>query len=247
MEINRISLSRVRNAELVSIGGDVLKIAKTFDWEGLNVLKFYSDPEKSLNNLMTHLHKMGTVKETNQVELADEKFNNAWRAWKYICNCYLLSPDDAKREAAEILTALNKTHGNNLHLKSYQEQNGKAVMFVDDCDNKIEVKDAITLLGVQEQADNVKNALAGLLTAIDTRYDKSLSEKSDAETRMLRQKFYDDLDGMYRYIESMSRLDENGELAQIGKKINEITDKLELSIKLRNKQKNEETGESNNE
>ena len=131
-----------------------------------------------------------------------------------------------------------------MHLKSYQEQNGKATMFVDDTDKKKEVKDAITLLGVQEQVDNVKNALTGLLTAIDTRYDKSLSEKSDAKTKMLRQKFYDDLDGMYRYIESMSRLDENGELAQIGRKINEITEKLELSIKMRGKQKDKDADQA---
>ena len=233
MKIENFSTTRLRNAELVSLAKDVLGITKAYDWAGLNVLGIYTSLETSLNVFVDHLNKLGTVKETNDVEAKDELFNNAWRAFKYFCIACELHPNKTNHEAAVVLIELSRTHGYNLHQEGYQAQIAKAQMFLNDCDTLEEAKKAILDSGAKEYLDNVKDALTALVEAITNRKNKSVSEKRDVDTKELRVIVYQALDKIFKYIEVMADITPEASLSEMGKKINESIQKLEISQKLR--------------
>ncbi|MGZ2370686.1 DUF6261 family protein [Ancylomarina sp. YFZ004] len=241
MQIDSFNEARLRNAEFVSLGDHVLKITKAYDWSKFNVLGFYTKVETTVGNLKTHLNKLSTVSETHSVEIADAAFNNAWRAFKFVCKALELHPDADKREAAKTLIELSKTHGYNLHNEGYPVQNASARMFLSDCMNKEEAKAAIKTLAIQENIDQIESALNILVSAIETRKSKFVSEKRDDNTKFLRQKLSVSLDSMFMYLVSMSALEPGGELDKIIKEINESIQKLEISIKMRTTHKTEET------
>jgi len=240
MKIEGFSKSRFRNAEFVSLGNDVVSITKSYDWVGLGIPGFYTRVETSLNNLITQLNKQNTVQETAGADLADKYFNNAWRAFKYICLCYELHPDEEMRTAAFVLINLSKTHGYNLHQESAQEQNAKAKMFLADCETIAEAKAAIEKLGVKDIVDNVHVALDALILILDERNSKNADQKRESETKLFRQKLGESLSGMFKYMESMSGLVSGGEFDAMIKKINQSILKLEISQKMRSSRKPEE-------
>jgi len=240
MDVDNLNVGRLRNAEFVSLGNDVLEITKSYDWTKSNVLGFFTKLETSVGNFKAHLNKLSTVTETEGIAKADVKFNNAWRAFKFICKSYELHPNKAKREAAKTMIELSKTHGYNLHNENYQEQNASAKMFLIDCFNKAEVKMAIETLAIQESLDNIEISLNTLMLAIKNRKNKWVNEKRDDNTKLLRQKLAMSLESMFKYIEAMSVIEPGGELDDLIKKINESIQKLELSIKLRKTHNTEE-------
>jgi len=240
MDVDNFNVSRLRNAEFVSLGNDVLEITKSYDWAKSNVIGFYTKLETSVGNFKLHLNKLNTVTETEEVAKADVAFNNAWRAFKYICKSYELHHDKVKQEAAKRLIEVCKTHGYNLHNESYQEQNASAKMFIIDCFNKAEVKKAIETLAIQESLDNIELSLDTLIMAIKTRKNKWVNERRDENTKLLRQKLATSLGSMFKYIEAMSVIAPGGELDNIIKKINESIRKLELSVKMRKTHNTEE-------
>lgn len=148
MQIDSINEAILRNAEFVSLGDDVLKITKVYDWTTYNVVGFYNKVETAAGNLKAHLNKLTTVSETQAIDAADVIFNNAWRAFKYMCKAYEIHPNEAKREAAINLIVLSKTHGYNLHNESYPVQIASAKMFLADCMNKADAKAAIETLTI---------------------------------------------------------------------------------------------------
>ncbi|BAX82530.1 DUF6261 family protein [Labilibaculum antarcticum] len=243
MKIEGFSESRFRNAEFVSLGYDVLKITKGYDWVGLGIPGFYIGVETGLGNLVGQLNKLSTVSETAGAELADKYFNNAWRAFKLICLCYELHPDEEKRTAAGVLINLSKTHGYNLHQESWQEQNAKGKMFLADCETIPEAKAAIEKLGIKEIVDNVRVAMEALIESIDERSDKNADQKRENDTKLFRNNLAESLDGMFKYMESMSSISAGGDLDSIIKKINESILKLEMSQKMRGSRKSEELSE----
>lgn len=243
MKIEGFSKSRFRNAEFVSLGNDVISITKSYDWVGLSIPGFYTRVETRLNNLVTQLNKQNTVPETAGADLADRHFNNAWRAFKYICLCYELHPDEEMRTAAFVLINLSKTHGYNLHQESAQEQNAKAKMFLADCETIAEAKAAIAKLGIEEIINNVYVALDALVLILGERNSKNADQKRENETKLFRQKLGESMSGMFKYMESMSGLAPGGELDVMIKKINESILKLETSQKMRGNRKPDEPGE----
>ncbi|MDQ1770539.1 hypothetical protein GQR60_02715 [Labilibaculum sp. A4] len=244
MKIEGFSISRFRNAEFVSLGSDVVAITKSYDWVGLGIPGFYTRVETSLNNLVVQLNKLNTTTETAGAGLADKQFNNAWRALKYICLCYELHPNEDKRKAAAVLINLSKTHGYNLHQESLQEQNAKAKMFLADCENVEEAKLAIQQLGIKDIVDNVQIALDALVLILDERNSKNADQKRENDTKLFRKELTESLDGMFKYMESMSGLVSGGELDTMIKKVNESILKLEMSQNMRGRRKSEELAET---
>jgi len=240
MKIDSFNEARLRNAEFVSLGNDVLKITKTYDWAKFNVLGFYTKVETAAGHLKTHLNKLNTVSETMAIDAADDMFNHGWRAFKFICKSLELHPDAKKREAALTLIELSKTHGYNMHNESYQVQNASAKMFLADCINKPEAKAAIETLALQENIEHIDKALNNLVTAIETRKSKFVNEKRDDNTKILRQKLSMSLDSMFKYIEAMSVLTPGGELDNMIKEINASIQKLDFAVKMRTTHKTEE-------
>jgi len=240
MKIESFNEARLRNAEFVSLGNDVLKITKAYDWTKFNVSGFYTKAETSVANLKTHLNKLGTVSETQAIDATDDLFNNGWRAFKHICKAFELHPDVHMREAAITLIELSKTHGYNLHNESYSVQNASAKMFLADCMNKPEAKAAIETLAIQENIEHITTALNDLVRAIETRKSKFVNEKRDGNTKVLRQKLSISLDSMFKYIEAMSVLTPGSELDSMIKEINESIQKLDFAIKMRTTHNTEE-------
>jgi len=240
MQIDSINESRLRNAEFVSLGDDVLKITKVYDWAKYNVVGFYTKVETAAGNLKGHLNKLNTVSETQAIDAADAMFNNAWRAFKYMCKAYELHPDEAKREAAISLIVLSKTHGYNLHNESYPVQIASAKMFLADCMNKPEAKAAIESLAIQENIEHIETALNNLVTDIETRKSKFVNEKRDDNTKLLRQKLSISLESIFKYIEAMSVLTPGSELDYMIKEINASIQKLDFAVKMRTTHKSEE-------
>jgi hypothetical protein len=243
MKIEGFSKSRFRNAEFVSLGDDVTAITKSYDWVGLGVPGFYTGVQTSLNNLVDQLNKQNTVIETAGADLADKYFNNSWRAFKFICLCYELHPNEQMRKAATVLINLSKTHGYNLHQESWQEQNAKAKMFLADCETIAEAKAAIEKLGIKEIVDNVHAALEALIVSIGERSNKNADQKRENDTKLFRMELAEKLGGMFKYMEAMSGLAQGGELDTMIKKINDSIQKLETSHKMRSFKKSEEPAE----
>lgn len=243
MKINAFNTSRFRNAEFDSLGTDVLKITKDFDWAGLQVGGFYTNVSTAVQNFEDQLNKMNTVPETMRVEKADLFFNNSWRAFKIVCKAYLLSPSAEKRMAAKVLINLSKIHGYNMHTESYQEQNAKAKMFLADCESIDEVKEAILTMGIQEFISNVQDALNMITLNIGNRKSKSSKQISNNDTKMLRQKLDLALDGMFKYMESMSGLVVDSPFDVMIKNINESIQKIETIHKTRDSRNTEEASE----
>ena len=243
MKINAFNTSRFRNAEFDSLGTDVLKITKDFDWAGLQVEGFYTNVSTCLHNFEDQLNRMNTVPETKGIEKSDLLFNNGWRALKLVCKVYLLNPIAEKRQAANVLINLSKIHGYNLHSESYQEQNAKAKMFLTDCESIVEVKEAIVTMGIQEFINNLKNALDEITLNIANRKSKSSKQMNDKDTKMLRQKLDMALDGMFKYMESMSGLVEDSPFVEMIKNINVSIQKIEVIHKTRDTRNTEQAPE----
>lgn len=240
MKIEVYNKGKFRNAEFVSLGNDILAITKNYDWVGLNIAGFYTQVESSLENLVEQLNKLNTVAETLDVEIADEHFNNAWRAFKYMCKGYALSSDKAERDAAQCLINLGKVHGYNMHLESYQEQNAKAKMFLVNCENVVEVKAAIQKLSFENIIAAIKNGKDSLGLAIADRNNKNVNQKRENDTKLFRKELAESLSGMFKYLEAMSGISADGELDSMIRQINERIQKLEMSGKLRGSRKPEE-------
>ncbi len=243
MKIEVYNKSRCRNAEFVSLGTDVLKITKDYDWVGQNIAGFYTQLDESLQKLIDQLNKLNTVAETLDVETADEYFDNAWRAFRYLCKAYELSSNKEEHDAAICLINLEKVHGYNMHLKSYQEQNAKCEMFLADCDHVEPVKQAIRKLGLKKSIDTIKLAKDSLVLAIDERSNKKVNQKRENDTKILRSELAESISSMFKYLEAMSGLTPGGELDSMIKQINECISKLEISRKLRGSRKVEEPAE----
>lgn len=243
MKINSFNTARFRNAEIVSVTADVLNFVSGYDWVGLKVEGFYTQTTTSLKKLEDHLNKFNTVSETLQVEENDLLFNNSWRALKYFCNALALNPDEAKRNAANVLINLSKIHGYNLHMESYQEQNAKAKMFLDHCDGVVEVKEAIELIGADPFISNQKVALDALNLSLENRNDKTVKEVRDTDTKMLRKELMASLEQMLKYLEAMSGLVSEGPLNAMIKNINESIQKVEVLHKTRSTRSTEQLTE----
>tara|TARA_R110001583_G_scaffold4430_7_gene25698 strand:- start:6639 stop:7379 length:741 start_codon:yes stop_codon:yes gene_type:complete len=233
MKITTFYSKRLRNAELLSLTNDVLNITKPFDWETANVLNLPTWVTESNVEFKNHLNKLGTVNETQAVKIADDAFNNSWRALKYVIKACLLSPIAEDRTNAAILDELINSHGLNLHNESYQVQNATAKLFLNDCVNKPEIKAAITAVSLDRYITNIQTALEVLLAAIAMRKDKKVSELNDSEIHEIRIRLTDNLIKMFKYLEVMSEISPGGDLDTMIKQINLSIQKIETAIKKR--------------
>ncbi len=239
MIITNFYSKRLRNAELLSLTNDVLNITKPYDWVTANVLNLQTWVQESNTEYKNQLNKLGTVNETQTVKIADDVFNDSWRALKYVIKACLLSPIAEERANAAIVSELINTHGSNLHNESYQVQNATAKLFLDDCANKPEIKAALTAVKLDSYITNMQTALDILLAAITLRKDKKVSELNDNETREIRIRLTDNLIKMFKYLEVMSEISPGGELDTMIKQINLSIQKIEIAIKMRSNKSQE--------
>ena len=233
MKILKFNPARLRNAEHLSLTNDVLNITQPFDWAAANVLSLQTWVKDSHEALQNQLNKLGTVNETQIVRIADNIFNDSWRALKYVVKACLLSPILVDRKNAAIISELINSHGTNLHSESYQVQNATVKLLLDDCENTPGIKAAILALNLGTYIANIQIALDTLLVAIDSRKDKKVSELSDNETREMRNRLTDNLIKMFKYLEVMSDITPDGDLDTMIKQINVSIQKIETSVKMR--------------
>lgn len=240
MKIEKFNVAKFRNAELISLADDTVKIAGSFDWSASPVETLFTDVETNLEALKEQINKGSTVVETKEIREYDLLFNNSWRAAKYICSAFMLSDDSDEREAANVLHELAKTHGLNLHLESFAVQNTNARLYLNDCETNETVKAAITKLNFQPFTDKIKLNLDNLEKSIETRAEKSSSEYRGVDTKKIRKSLNDKLQNFFKYLEIMSGIEPEGDFADMVKLINESIRRLEHSIVLRNRQVEEE-------
>lgn len=233
MKILTYYSSRLRNAEYISLSNDVIQITKTYDWSAANVLNLLTWVQDSNTELKVQVNKLGTVNETHNIKRADNHFNDAWRAIKLITKAHLLSPVEAERGSAAIVSELINSHGANLHKESYQVQNATARLFLNDCANEVEIKAAIDMLKLQPFVGNVEFALTTVVAAIAHRKDKKVSELTENETREIRIGLNANLNKMFRYMEVMSDVVPGGPFDNMIKQINMSIQKIETAIKKR--------------
>jgi len=233
MKILNFNSTRLRNAEYISLSNDVIQITKTYGWEAANVLNLLTWVQDSNTELKTQVNKLGTVNETHDVKRADDHFNDAWRAIKLITKAHLLSPVEAERESAAVLTELINSHGANLHMESYQVQNANVRLFLNDCINIAGIKTAIEILKLQPFVGNIELALSILVAAIAHRKDKRVSELTENETREIRIRLNANLNKMFRYMEVMSDVVPGGPFDNMIKQINMSIQKIDTAIKRR--------------
>jgi len=236
MKVEKFNPARFRNAELVSLGDDSIRICKVYDWTSSPVQALYTNCEISLAELKNQIHKASTVSETIEVRELDLLFNNTWRAGKLFCQAYMLSPVIAEREAATVLYDLAKTHGINLHTESLAVQNANVHLYLSDCESIQEVKDAIAVINFQPFVDRMQLELSNLEAGIETRAQKASSEYREIDTKEFRNKLSDNLESLFQYLELMSELNGTGEFTNMLMLINESIRKIEQSIAQRNKQ-----------
>ena len=233
MKVFTFNAIRLKNAEHLSLSDDVLSITKPYDWASSNVQSLRTWVEDSNTEFKNQLNKLGTVNETQAVKLADDAFNDSWRALKYIIKACLLSPVAAERANAAILNELISTHGRNMHNESYGVQNATAKLFLNDCTNKPEIKAAITAIKLDDYITNVEIALEALSAAIALRKDKKVNESNENKTREIRKHLTDNLIKMFKYLEVMSEISPGGDLDNMIKEINLSIQKIETAIKKR--------------
>lgn len=233
MEILKFNSTRIRNAEHISLANDVLNITKPFDWAAANVLNLQTWVQESNTELKNHISKLGTVNETHVVKLADDAFNDSWRALKYVIKACMLSPVEAIRVNAAIISELINSHGRNLHSESYQVQNATAKLFLNDCINKPEINAALAVLKLNTYILNMEVGLDTLLSAIALRKNKKVSEVNEDETREIRNRLTANLIKMFKYLEVMSEITPGGDLGTMIKQINVSIQKIETSVKKR--------------
>ncbi|MGZ2370477.1 DUF6261 family protein [Ancylomarina sp. YFZ004] len=239
MKIIKFYSKRLRNAEQLSLTNDVLNITHSYDWAGVNVLKLQTWVQESNVEFKNQLNKLNTVNETQAVKIADNAFNDSWRALKYVLKACLLSPVAAERINAAILNELINTHVVNLHNESYQVQNATAKLFLNDCANKPEIKAAITTIKLDSYITNIQTALDTLLAAIALRKDKKVNELNDNQTREIRTRLTDNLINMFKYLEVMSDISPGGDLDNMIKQINVSIQKIETAVKMRSHKSSE--------
>ena len=235
MQITKFYSKRLRNAELLSLTNDVLNITKPFDWVTANVLNLQTWVQESNTEFKNQINKLGTVNETQVVSLSDNAFNDSWRALKYVVKACELSPVVVDRANAAIISELINSLGSNLHTESYQIQNATAKLFLNDCENKPEIKAAIAALKLTTYIANMQVALDTLLAAIDTRKNKKVNEQNESKTREIRIQLADNLLKMFKYLEVMSDISPGGDLDTMVKQINESIQKIETSVKMRSR------------
>ncbi len=235
MQITKFYSKRLRNAELLSLTNDVLNITKPFDWVTANVLNLQTWVQESNTEFKNQINKLGTVNETQVVSLSDNAFNDSWRALKYVVKACELSPVVVDRANAAIISELINSHGSNLHTESYQIQNATAKLFLNDCENKPEIKAVIAALKLTPYIANMQVALDTLLAAIDTRKNKKVNEQNENKTREIRIQLADNLLKMFKYLEVMSDISPGGDLDTMVKQINESIQKIETSVKMRSR------------
>ncbi|MCY1636128.1 DUF6261 family protein [Marinifilum sp. D737] len=240
MKTEQFSAARFRNAELISLGDDTIRICKVHDWSTSPVQALYTNTESSLGALKQQVNKASTIVETAEVRELDSLFNNSWRAAKWYCKAYVLSPVKAESDAATVLINLAKTHGSNLHNESLAVQNSNARLYLNDCETKQNVKDAIAVIKFQPFVDRIKLNLDNLVAGIVNRDEKASSEHREVDTKEFRVMLTNDLNSLYQYLELMSELNGEGEFTDMLMLINESIRKIEHSISLRSKQAKEE-------
>jgi len=232
MKVLNFNSTRLRNAEYISLCNDVLKQVKTYDWETANVLNLLTWVKDSTSELKNRVNKMGTVNETLEVKQADDRFNDAWRAIKAVTKAHRLSPLEAERDSAAVMSELINSYGDNLHIESYEVQNATAKLFLKAC-NKPEIKAAVENLKIQSFVGNIEAALNQLVAAIDRRKAKSVGELKENETREIRNRLHANLNKMFRYMEVMSDVAPGGPLDNMINEINLSIQKIETAIKKR--------------
>ena len=233
MKISSLNSTRLRNAELLSLSNDVINITQSYDWAAANVLNLQTWVQESNTDLKDQLNKLGTVNETMVVMIADNAFNDSWRALKYVIKALLLNPSESKRTNAAIINELINTHGANLHNESYQVQNATVKLFLNDCAYKPEIKAAIAVLKLNSYILNVEVAIDTLLAAIVIRKDKKVSELNDDATREIRIRLTGNLIKMFKYLEVMSEVAPGGDFDTMIKEINMSIQNIEIAVKKR--------------
>lgn len=233
MKISKFNSARLRNAEHISLANDVLNVTRAYDWVGANVLNLQTWVQESNTELQEQLNKLGTVNETHVVKLADDAFNDSWRALKYVVKACLLSPRDSDCKNAAIISELINSHGVNLHREGYPVQNATVKLFLKDCASNPEIKGAISVLKLNSFILNIEVAIDTLLAAIAVRKNKKVSEINEDETREIRNRLTANLIKMFKYLEVMSEITPGGELDIMIKQINESIHKIEIALKKR--------------
>ncbi len=245
MKVENFVIKRFRNAEVLSIISDVIKVTSSYDWSTTDI----SDEMILLNvlqvELKAHLNRLSTVNETIGVVEADKLFDKSFRAFKYFVKGYELSPEEQKVAAAKVLIDLIKSHGWNLHQESYQIQNANANLFIEDCNGIELVQQALRIVDLTGPVGNIASALQTLETTILNRKIKTISIDNENTTKDIRDRVQVCLDKNLKYLEVMTEVTTNDAFIEMIKEINESINKIEFSINLRHNgvQEEEEQGE----
>ncbi|HPI10500.1 MAG TPA: DUF6261 family protein [Catalimonadaceae bacterium] len=176
--IEFFNLTQLRNAEFISYGRDVLALFKEHDLPGLGLQTSVTQFEKNLQPVVVKYDQEKGNTLAHDIEKADLRRDNAVIGIRQVADAYTRHFDVAMKKAAEILLKCIARYGNSaIAYQNYFQETESIRRLMHDFETMRDVKDALETLGLQEWADELKDANQDFQVLYQRRMEK---EKDDS-------------------------------------------------------------------
>ncbi|MEO7313153.1 MAG: DUF6261 family protein [Chitinophagaceae bacterium] len=201
--INSITLYSLRNNDYSQFLNNSLNVIQRFNLTALAIQDEYDDVEAGAASLQNLLNGISANKLTQELELLDNRRDNALNGVITLISGFNYSTDAVTKANANTLLVHLNAFGSSIARESYQNETNKIDNIVKDWSSKPELTAALTALGL----DSWKTELSAANIAFDTFYvdrsvDKGLStqdrvKEKRAQTNQLYYALRDALDAQY--------------------------------------------------
>lgn len=217
-----IVVTRLRNAEFISLGTDVVAIARKYDLS-LPLLKPETD---KLEDAFKPLNTLYAQEKGSQlsiaIELADIRRDDAVNGIRFVAEGYMKHYEDPKKTAAStILRAIGK-YGSDIANQNYIQETATLNNLTEDMEAPGALRDALALLGLTAWGTELKEANKAFNDLYLQRIEQS-SQKPEGNLKELRLPARTQYDLFNRKLDAMDIMVPTDPLTNLIKELNSLT------------------------
>ena len=226
---NVINLYGLRNSEFLGYGNDLITLISAADPGALGLSPAFDPFVAEWNKLSDYFALEQGSLLSNTVEALDKRRDRAVVGIRLIADGYTKHFDEARVAAGEQILATMDKYGKSIQSQNLLAQTETVRNLVEDFEEMVPVKEALTLLGLTDFALELKNA-NNEFNQVYLERNAETSQKPDASFVALRKPATEVYRKLVRRIESREELDGTPELTKLINEIDELISKYNLLI-----------------
>jgi len=220
---NSINLRQLRNAAYLQFMGLLLKLTNDNDPVTLKIQAKLTDLQKQYDafNALYLLPRGNKI--SKEILALDLRRDNALVGFLALISGQTRSFIPENKAAALLLDENLRKYGTEIADLNYQEQSTVITKLVEVWETEQELKDALTLLGLDGWKDELRQSNNAFIDAYIDR-TKELAAGSDENLKMLRTDFNQTYYILLKWIESFATVDETNSYNVLVRQINKLID-----------------------